>query len=56
MLTPLVRIFYHTGRQQYLTEPADIDLSRKIGNHYGQIVRAETFERWGISPLRWQPA
>ena len=56
MLTPLVRIFYHTGRQQYLTEPVDIDLSRKIGNHYGQIVRAETFERWGISPLRWQPA
>ena len=56
MLTPLVRIFYHTGRQQYLTEPVDIDLSRKIGNHYGQIVRAETFERWGISPLRWLPA
>ena len=50
------RIFYHTGRQQYLTEPVDIDLSRKIGNHYGQIVRAETFERWGISPLRWLPA
>ncbi len=56
ILAPLVRVFYHTGRQQYLTEPADIDLSRKIGNHYGQIVRAETFERWGISPLRWQPA
>ena len=56
MLTPLVRIFYHTARQQYLTEPVDIDLSRKIGNHYGQIVRAETFERWGISPLRWLPA
>ena len=56
MLTPIVRIIYHTGRQQYVTTPVDIDLSRKIGNHYGQIVRAENFERWGISPLRWQPA
>jgi HD-GYP domain-containing protein (c-di-GMP phosphodiesterase class II) len=56
MLTPVVRIIYHTGRQQYVTTPVDVDLSRKIGNHYGQIVRAETFERWGLSPLRWQPA
>ncbi|UCV19091.1 HD-GYP domain-containing protein [Ferribacterium limneticum] len=56
MLTPTVRVIYHTGRQQYVTTPVDVDLSRKIGNHYGQIVRAETFERWGISPLRWQPA
>jgi HD-GYP domain-containing protein (c-di-GMP phosphodiesterase class II) len=56
MLTPIVRIIYHTGRQQYVTTPVDVDLARKIGNHYGQIVRAESFERWGISPLRWQPA
>lgn len=56
MLTPVVRVIFHTGRQQYVTTPVDVDLSRKIGNHYGQIVRAETFERWGISPLRWQPA
>jgi len=56
MLAPIVRVFYHTGRRQYLTTPAEVDLSRKVGNHYGQIVRAETFERWGISPLRWQPA
>ena len=56
MLAPTVRVFYHTGRRQYLTTPAEVDLSRKVGNHYGQIVRAETFERWGISPLRWQPA
>ena len=56
MLTPTVRVIYHTGRQQYVTTPVDVDLSRKVGNHYGQIVRAETFERWGISPLRWQPA
>ncbi|WP_162888551.1 HD-GYP domain-containing protein [Dechloromonas sp. HYN0024] len=56
MLAPVVRVIYHTGRQQYVTTPVDVDLSRKIGNHYGQIVRAETFERWGISPLRWQPA
>jgi HD-GYP domain-containing protein (c-di-GMP phosphodiesterase class II) len=56
MLTPIVRVIYHTGRQQYVTTPVDVDLARKIGNHYGQIVRAETFDRWGISPLRWQPA
>ncbi|MCG2575889.1 HD-GYP domain-containing protein [Dechloromonas sp. XY25] len=56
MLTPIVRVFYHTGRRQYLTTPAEVDLSRKVGNHYGQIVRAESYERWGISPLRWQPA
>jgi HD-GYP domain-containing protein (c-di-GMP phosphodiesterase class II) len=56
MLVPIVRVIYHTGRQQYVTPPVDVDLSRKIGNHYGQIVRAETFARWGLSPLRWQPA
>ena len=56
MLTPTVRVIYHTGRQQYVPTPVDVDLARKVGNHYGQIVRAETFERWGISPLRWQPA
>ena len=55
MLTPIVRVFYHTGRRQYVTTPAEVDLSRKVGNHYGQIVRAETFERWGINPLSWQP-
>jgi HD-GYP domain-containing protein (c-di-GMP phosphodiesterase class II) len=56
MLTPVVRVIYHTGRQQYVTTPVDIDLSRRVGNHYGQIVRAESYERWGLSPLRWQPA
>lgn len=56
MLTPVVRVIYHTGRRQYVTAPAEVDLSRKIGNHYGQIVRAESYERWGISALRWQPA
>jgi HD-GYP domain-containing protein (c-di-GMP phosphodiesterase class II) len=56
MLTPVVRVIYHTGRRQYVTAPAEVDLARKVGNHYGQIVRAESYERWGISPLRWQPA
>ena len=54
-LTPIVRVIYHTGRQQYVT-PVIVDLSRKIGNHYGKILRAEEYERWGLSPLRWQPA
>jgi HD-GYP domain-containing protein (c-di-GMP phosphodiesterase class II) len=56
MLTPIVRVIYHTGRRQYVTEPVEVDLARKIGNHYGLIVRAESYEQWGISPLRWQPA
>lgn len=56
MLTPIVRIIYHTGRQQYVTTPVEVDLSRKVGNHYGHIVRAENWDRWGLSPLRWQPA
>ena len=54
-LTPIVRVIYHAGRQQYVS-PVRVDLSRKVGNHYGQIVRAEQYERWGLSPLRWQPA
>lgn len=54
-LTPVVRVIYHTGRGQYVA-PTTVDLARKMGNHYGQIVGVETFERWGLSPLRWQPA
>lgn len=55
LICPIVRVIYHAGRQQYVS-PVVVDLSRKIGNHYGQIVGAETFERWGLSPVRWQPA
>jgi hypothetical protein len=55
LLSPVVRVIYHASRRQYVT-PVRIDLARKVGNHYGQIVRAETFERWELSPLRWQPA
>lgn len=55
LLSPVVRVIYHTGRRQYVA-PVEVDLARKIGNHYGQIVRAEDYANWGISPLRWQPA
>lgn len=55
LLSPIVRVIYHTGRQQYVA-PVEVDLARKVGNHYGQIVRAEDYATWGISPLRWQPA
>lgn len=54
-LHPVVNVIYHAGRRQYV-EPVRADLSRKVGNHYGRILRAESFERWGLSPLRWQPA
>lgn len=55
LLSPIVRVIYHGTRRQYVT-PTRVDLSRRVGNHYGQIVQAESFERWGINPLRWQPA
>jgi HD-GYP domain-containing protein (c-di-GMP phosphodiesterase class II) len=55
LLSPVVRVIFHSGRRQYVA-PVEVDLARKIGNHYGQIVRAEEYETWGISPLRWQPA
>jgi len=55
MLSPIVRVIFHAGRRQYVA-PVEVDLARKVGNHYGQIVRAETFEKWGLSPLRWLPA
>jgi len=54
-LAPVVKVIYHAGRQQYVA-PVRVDLSRKVGNHYGQVVRTESYERWGLSPLRWQPA
>lgn len=54
-LLPVVNVIYHAGRRQYCA-PVQVDLARKVGNHYGQIVRAESFQRWGLSPERWQPA
>lgn len=55
LLHPVVRVFYHAGRRQYVA-PVVVDLSRKFGNHYGKIVQAEAFERWGLNPLSYQPA
>lgn len=55
LLSPTVRVIYHAGRRRYV-EPALVDLSATYGNHYGQIVRSESYEDWGLSPLRWQPA
>lgn len=55
LLAPVVRVIYHAGRQRYVT-PVEVDLSRRYGNHYGQIVRAEEFDTWGLNPLGWQPA
>ena len=54
-LSPVVNVIYHASRKQYVP-PVQVDLARKVGNHYGQIVRAESFQRWGLSPERWQPA
>ena len=55
LLSPVVRVIFHTGRRQYVA-PVEVDLARKFGNHYGQIVRAEDYASWELSPVRWQPA
>lgn len=55
LLSPVVQVIYHAERRQYVA-PLEVDLARKIGNHYGQIVRVEDYARWGLSPLRWLPA
>lgn len=55
LLCPVVRVIFHARRRQYVA-PVEVDLARKVGNHYGQIVGVEDYARWGISPLRWQPA
>lgn len=54
-LEPTVRVIYHADWQKYVT-PVEMDLSRKVGNHYGRVVQAEEYEHWGLDPLRWQPA
>ncbi len=53
-LEPMVRIIYHADWKKYIT-PVEVDLSRRVGNHYGRVVQAEEFEHWGINPTRWQP-
>jgi HD-GYP domain-containing protein (c-di-GMP phosphodiesterase class II) len=55
LLCPVVRVIYHGARRLYVA-PVRIDLARSVGNHYGRVVHADTFERWGLSPQRWQPA
>jgi protein-disulfide isomerase-like protein with CxxC motif len=54
LLSPVVRVIYHAGRKQYVA-PVVADLAAAVGNHYGQIVRAENFSDWGLSAVRWQP-
>jgi HD-GYP domain-containing protein (c-di-GMP phosphodiesterase class II) len=55
LLYPVVRVIYHGARRLYVS-PTRVDLARSVGNHYGRILHADTFERWGLSPQRWQPA
>lgn len=53
-LAPVVKVIYHGRRRQYVA-PVRVDLARRVGNHYGRIVAADSFERWGLNPLGWQP-
>ena len=47
------RVIYHAGRRRYVA-PVLADLAAPVGNHYGQIVRAEILPT-GLSAIRWQP-
>ncbi len=53
MLQPLVKVFYHAGKQYYLP-PEEIDLARP--GCQDKIVSHESFEKWGIDPAKWLPA
>jgi len=48
LLQPVVKIFYHTGKQCYI-DPVTVDLS--IGQD--KIVAHESFDTWGIDQARW---
>lgn len=53
LLKPIVRVMYDT-RQQCYVPPFLLDLSRR--NNPPAIVGVESYARWGIDPMRWQPS
>jgi len=55
LLNPVVKIIFDADERRYVT-PVQVDLARRHANAFGAIVRAESFETWGLSSLRWQPA
>lgn len=50
LLEPVVRVFYHAGKQHY-TPPEIVDLSKM----QDRIASFESFEKWKIDPYLWLP-
>lgn len=48
LLEPVVKVFYHAGRQHYIP-PEEVDLS-KGGDRVDSVER---FEKWNIDPVQW---
>lgn len=51
LLEPVVRVFYHAGKQHY-TPPELVDLSKV----QDRIASYESFEKWNIDPQPWLPS
>jgi len=53
LLEPKVNVFFHTGRQAYIT-PVSIDLSRPMGKGGAdRIVGHEPPSKWQVDPMRF---
>ncbi len=50
LMQPVVNVFYHADKQCYLP-PEEVDLA-KPGCH-DRITGHESFEKWGIDPVKW---
>lgn len=48
LLEPVVKVFYHAGRQHYIP-PEEIDLSKGTD----RVDSVERFEKWNIDPAQW---
>jgi len=50
LLTPIVRIFYHTGHRHYIA-PENVDLAKSMD----RVASFENFDKWKIDPQQWLP-
>jgi HD-GYP domain-containing protein (c-di-GMP phosphodiesterase class II) len=51
LLEPVVRVFYHAGKQHYVP-PEIVDLSKV----QDRIASFENYDKWKIDPYHWLPA
>jgi HD-GYP domain-containing protein (c-di-GMP phosphodiesterase class II) len=52
LMRPVVKVFYHADKLRYLL-PEEIDLAKPACQD--KIVSHESFEKWGIDPVKWLP-